>query len=186
VKFNTIHVTLKGLSPLLMNRLRVEDLQRKPRSALKEYNVKDDAEKSAYIAEIDGKRQLYVPGFNIYSMILQTSGRHKIGKFSAKGILAGLMKIVPEKIPLGTDKYEVDVRPAVIQKARIARARAMLSEWKLSFDIVYESETISNPYLIQNILEEAGFRTGLLDYRPQHMGPFGTFVVEKFEVEGEK
>ena len=31
-------------------------------------------------------------------------------------------------------------------------------------------------------VEEAGFRMGLLDYRPQHMGPFGTFEVVKFEV----
>ena len=183
MKFKKIHVTLKGESPLLMNRLRVEDLQKKVRSTLKEYNVTEDAAKSAYMTEIDGKQQLYVPGFNVYAMILQTSGRHKIGKHSARGILAGLMKILPEKIPLGTDKYEVDVRPAVVQRARIARARAMLPEWELSFDILYESETISNPYLIKAILEEAGFRTGLLDYRPQHMGPFGTFTVTQFDVE---
>jgi hypothetical protein len=29
-------------------------------------------------------------------------------------------------------------------------------------------------------LEDAGTRMGLLDYRPQHRGWFGTFVVESF------
>jgi hypothetical protein len=166
-----------------MNRVRVEDLLEAQRLRPKSYSIEAQAEKSAYMDVIDGKRQLYVPSFNVYSMILQSSGRRRIGRASAKGVLAGLMKVEPEKIPLGTDKYEIDVRAVVVQRSRIPRARAMIRDWKMDFSILYDAETILNPYIFKEILDEAGYRMGLLDYRPQHMGPFGTFVVEKFEVE---
>ena len=58
-----------------------------------------------------------------------------------------------------------------------------LPEWTLNFQILYEADVIANPNIIKEILEEAGYRMGLLDYRPQHLGPFGTFTVTKFEAE---
>lgn len=192
MKFKKIHVTLKCFDPdgpgLLMNQCHVEDLggqKLKPKS----YSIEEDAEKSAYFAEIDGKRQLYIPSINIYAMILQTAGRRKISGYSAKGVLAGLMKIMPEKIPLGTDKYEVDVRHGrrpPKRGGRIPVARAHIRDWELNFIILYESETITNPYMIKEILDEAGIRMGLGDYRPQHEGPFGTFTVPRFEPEEEE
>ncbi len=30
--------------------------------------------------------------------------------------------------------------------------------------------------------QDAGVRKGLLDFRPEHMGPFGTFERSKFEI----
>ena len=189
MNFKRIHVTLTGLPPgLLMNRFSVENYkeQRKQQLKKREYDTKEEARKSAYMAEIDGKSQLYVPAFNVYTMILKSSGRRKIGKSSARGVLAGLMKVMPDKIPLGTDKYEIDERGVRIQRARVIRARAHLPEWELAFDILYESDIIANPYFIREILEEAGYRMGLLDYRPEHLGPFGTFTVSRFELEDEE
>ncbi len=189
MKFKKILVTIEGLPPgLLMNRFSVEKYKESTGGRLKprQYDPEVEARNSAYMAEIDGKMQLYVPGFNVYTMILKSSGRRKIGKTSARGMLAGLMKILPDKIPLGTDKYEIDERRVVIGRASIIRYRACLPEWKLDFEILYESDIIANPYIIKDILEEAGYRMGLLDYRPQHLGPFGTFTVTRFEVEGEE
>lgn len=188
MKFKKIHVTLKGLDPeygLLMNQYHVEG-QIEPKLKPVSYSVEEDAEKSAYFAEIDGKRQLYIPSINVYTMILQTSGRRKIGGMSAKGVLAGLMKVSPSKIPLGTDKYEIDVRGGRRPPrtgGRVPVARAYLPKWELHFDITYDSEYIANPNVIREILEEAGIRTGLGDFRPQHLGPFGTFTVTQFDVE---
>lgn len=181
MNFRSVKVALKGQTPLLMNRCDAERLMKTQTTKKKVYDPVEDAEKSAYFAEIDGVKQLYVPALCVYTMMLQTCGRKKIDKFNAKGVLAGTMRITPEKIPLGTDKYEIDIRPAVVMKARIARARAMVPDWRLSFTIVYDADTITNPDIFREILEESGFRMGLLDYRPQHMGPFGTFLVEGFE-----
>jgi len=188
MNFKKINVTLKGNTPLLMNKCTPERLVKKQTLGKKKYTPEEDAAKSTYLAEIDGRMQLYVPALNVYTMMVQTCGRKTIpnpdgGKdVNAKGVVAGAMRIKPDLIPLGTDQYEIDIRPAVVQRARIPRARAMITDWRLSFDIIYDSEVVLEPNVFREILEEAGFRVGLLDYRPQHMGPFGTFSVESFEV----
>ena len=188
MNFRKINVTLKGNTPLLMNKCTPEHLVKRQTLGKKRYTPEEDAAKSAYLAEIDGRMQLYVPALNVYTMMVQTCGRKTIpnpdgGKdVNARGVIAGAMRIKPDLISLGTDQYEIDIRPAVVQRARIPRARAMIKDWRLSFDIIYDSEVVLEPNVFRKIREEAGFRVGLLDYRPQHMGPFGTFSVENFEV----
>lgn len=189
MKFKRIHVTLIGLPPgLLMNRFSVVRYKEQRKQDLKKrvYDSKEEARNSAYMAEIDGKNQLYIPGFNVYTMILKACSGHKIGGRAARGVLAGLMKVMPDKIPLGTDKYEIDERGVRIKRARVIRARAHLPEWELNFDILYNSDILTNPYIIQSILEEASYRVGLGDYRPERLGPFGTYKVSRFELEDEE
>ena len=179
-----IRVTVKGLTPLLMNRLNPEDLKSKSRRKLQETDFERQSEKSAYIDEINGKRQLYIPNYVIYAMILHTAKQYRARRISLSHLLAGTIRIEPEKIPLGTDKYEIDIRPVVIQKSRVLKARAKVPNWKITFYIIYNKKYLPEniPETLKTILEDAGVRVGLLDYRPQHMGWFGTFEVEKFEV----
>ena len=190
MQFKRIHITIKGNPPgMLMNRFHVDQLKKEQSIKKREYSIEDDAAKSAYIAEIDGKRQLYIPGLNVYTMMVQACSGFKVPnpaggrQIALRPIMAGVMKVLPDKIPLGTDQYEIDTRGAVIQRARIARSRAWLPEWEASFDIVYDAETITNPNIFRQVLDVASFRYGLMDYRPQHMGPFGTFTVTGFEPE---
>ena len=77
------------------------------------------------------------------------------------------------------------MRPVVVQRSRIIRARPKIENWELSFDIIFNDELIGEPDLIRQILEEAGQRIGLLDNRPQKYGENGTFRVKKFLVVGE-
>jgi len=173
-----------------MNRFDIEDLKRKPEITERDYDPEKMAEKSAYLAEIDGKRQLYIPSFAVYHMIIATAKKHPHGKGSLSHVeLAKTIRIEPEKIPLGHCDYEVDVRPIVLRIGEktytIRKARARVPEWMASFNIIYMSEIILDPYILRGILEDAGCYVGLLDYRPQHMGTYGTFVVKQFYVEGE-
>jgi hypothetical protein len=188
--YDIAHVTIKGKTPLLMNQYvpgRQNDAKKQTLKK-KVYSPEEDAAKSAYMAEIDGVKQLFIPSLCVYTMIVQACSGKKIPNpqggraIAAKGIIAGSLKIAPDKIPLGTEKYEIDIRRARIGQAAIDRARAMLPEWEASFDIVYDSDLIKSPEVFLEILDDAGDRLGLLDYRPQHMGPFGTFTVTKFEV----
>jgi len=181
-QYKKIEVKIKGLTPLLMNRLNPESLKAKSRMRMESYSTEKDAEQSAYIDEIDGKKQLYIPMEAVYSMMIQTAKQYRVKRVSLSSLLAGMMRIEPEKIPLGTDKYEVDARAVVIQKQRVLKGRAKLLKWAAKFWIVYDSKRLPEGIeeTLKAILEDAGTRMGLLDYRPQHRGWFGTFVVESF------
>lgn len=182
--YKKIDVEIEGLTALLMNRLNPESLRSKSRMRMEEYSTKKDAENSAYMTEIDGKKQLYIPGEAVYSMMIGTAKQYKVRRMSVSSMLAGTMRIEPEKILLGTDQYEVDERAVVIQHQRVLKGRAKLPKWKAHFQIVYDAKRLPTGIskTIGEILEDGGTRMGLLDYRPQHHGWFGTFAVTKFIV----
>ena len=181
MRMEKIKVEIEGITPLLMNRLVPEDLQRKTKKTTKVYDFDEDAKKSAYIAQVDGKPTLYIPAEAVFRCIINTAKFYKTGRLRASRILAGSMRIEPDKIPLNSMSYEVDVRPVVVQRARVLRARAKVPKWKVLFDIVFDKATIDNPTFIKEILDEAGMKSGLLDFRPERGGSFGTFVVNRFE-----
>jgi len=183
--YKKIDVEIRGLTPLLMNRLNPESLKSKSRMRMEQYSTEQDAANSAYIAEIDGKRQLYIPQECLYSMIINTAKQYKIRRMSLSSLLAGTMRVEPEKVPLGTDKYEVDERAVVIQNQRVLKGRAKLPKWSAKFQLIYDSRRLPDGIeaTLKEILEDAGTRMGLLDYRPQHKGWFGTFSVESFVTE---
>ena len=81
-------------------------------------------------------------------------------------------------------EYKIDTRPVVVQRARIIRARPLMKDWRLKFEIIYDDQLIGTTPQeldnIRNVLEDAGKRIGLLDNRPQKYGENGTFEVTKF------
>jgi hypothetical protein len=183
-EFGKIFVKIKGLTPLLMNRLNPDSLNPKTRMRMESHNFEEDAEKSAYIDVINGKRQLYIPCEAIYSMIINTAKSYRAKRFPLSSLLAGAIRIEPEKIPLGTDVYEIDVRAVVIQGQRVLKARAKIPKWEAEFYIIYNKHVITENIIqdLKVILEDGGIRMGILDYRPQHKGWFGTFSVEEFKI----
>ena len=79
-------------------------------------------------------------------------------------------------------KDEIDVRPVVIKstKGRIPRRRPIFKNWSLKFTIEYDEDEISAE-TIKEILDYAGRRVGIGDFRPENGGPFGRFMVTKFK-----
>jgi len=183
-----INVTIKGTSALLMNRYNVEaELERqKGHRTTKTYDPAIEAEKAAYWTS-KGKKELIIPAGVIYAAILGASSFHKIGKRSAKAILAGSLRIQgtdgSEEISLGTKDYVIDTRPVVIQRNRVLKSRAKLPEWEASFQVIYNEDLISDPEIVKTVLVEAGLRIGIMDFRPSRSGYFGTFDVTKFKPE---
>ena len=59
----------------------------------------------------------------------------------------------------------------------------MVTDWKVSFELLYNDKLIGNSDIIKTILMEAGERVGLLDFRPQKLGSFGMFEVTKWKEE---
>jgi hypothetical protein len=185
VEFGKIHVKIKGLTPLLMNRLNPEDLAS---SGVKEkqYDPKAEARKAAYITTVDGKEQLYIPSRWLYSMLIKAAGAYKAkGKrASLSGLLAGTVRVEPEEILLGHCNYEIDERPVRIGNAKVLAWRPKIKDWTAEFDIIYNKMHITREIALtlKNILEDGGITLGIGDFRPQHKGPFGTFTVEEFKI----
>jgi hypothetical protein len=183
-RYGRIRVRIRGMTPLLMNRPNPERLMRRARARVREFSPEKDAAESAYVDVIDGRRQLYIPAEAVYGCILAAAQLYKAGGQPLSTLLRGTIRIEPEKIPLGTDRYEIDVRPVIVRGARVMRARAKVPDWSAQFYIVYDRELLA-PVIgdLRRVLEDAGRRVGILDFRPQKGGWFGTFTVEEFEVE---
>ncbi len=172
-----IDVEIRGTTPLLMHSTEAMTEAVMTKNPTKQYDAKEYAEKVAYR---DKKGILYIPSRCLKACIINASSWYKFGRKSAKPIIAGCVRIEPYEISLNTKKYVIDLRPVVIQRARIIRARPRLDDWKLKFKLIYNEKMIQNTNLLKEILEEAGQRIGLLDNRPQRYGENGTFKITKF------
>lgn len=176
-----INVTIKGETSLLMNSPKgMLEPEEEVKSRLTKRNPVEEAEKLAYRTK-EGK--LYIPSAAIKGCMINASSFKKSGKYALKPIIAGGVRIFEEEIVLDTNKYDIDLRTVVIQRNRIVKARPKINKWEASFTILYNEEMISNPEIIKQILKEGGERVGILDFRPQKSGDFGTFKVTKFEAE---
>jgi len=189
--YERMKVHIKGRPPgLLMNQLTPEKLSKKKTGPKKkEYDVDKDARSAAYIAEIDGKEQLYIEAIALYSMILGTAMRYKEqGKRSSISyLLAGTMRVEPHMIPLGHCDWEIAlhiVRVPPKTGARVVRARALVPEWEAFPEIILNKNVLPSDIseTINTILIDGGTRTGLLDWRPSKKGPYGTFEVPGYEI----
>lgn len=194
MEYGKIRVVIKGLTPLLMNRMNPDDLrEKKPGLGRKTYVPEEEARKAAYITEVDGEEQLYVPSRWLYSNILRASSSYtaKYGgssrKKSLRYLLAGTIRIEPDKILLGKtpSEYEIDEKTGIIKGNRIIIWRPRIDDWKIEFFIIYNKRYITDLIreTLREIINDGGIRLGIGDFRPQHMGPYGTFEVTEFQIE---
>lgn len=121
-----LQVKIVGVTPLLMNnpagylqqeQAEVESEIKKKGKVAKE-TPQAEAEKRAYRMK-DGN--LYIPAVALYKAMLKAASRVQIktdkGKLiPANTAIAGTVAVVPDKISLGTKKYDIDERLVVIQQ----------------------------------------------------------------------
>ncbi|MEO5351024.1 MAG: hypothetical protein H7836_15480 [Magnetococcus sp. YQC-3] len=177
-----IKVELVGTTDLLMNSpAGMLEPTKEIKSKLDKYNPKIEAEKVAYK---NSAGKLYVPSTAVKGAMINASSFKKAGKYALRPIIAGGVRVKETELILNKQSYEIDLRTVVIQRARVVKARPRISDWKLNFSLIYNEDMISNPDIIKEVLNEAGIRVGLLDFRPQKTGEFGCFKVGKFEVVG--
>ena len=74
------------------------------------------------------------------------------------------------------------MRTVVIQRSRVVKARPVLPSWKLKFELDIDTSSIADTNIVKENLEDAGFRVGILDFRPQRLGEFGMFKVTKWKL----
>jgi hypothetical protein len=78
--------------------------------------------------------------------------------------------------------WKVDTRPVRIPATggRIMCHRPMFDDWRLLFHMVLDTDEM-NAKLLRDIIDAAGKKVGLGDFRPMCKGPYGKFVVTKWD-----
>lgn len=171
-----VKVTIKGIAPLLQNRFSVpeEDPTWKEHSGFKDYS--EGVLKALYL---DEKGVICQPGDHIWGSLVKAAVNFKIvgkGKKTYKDLIKSALFVHPDLIPHKETKWEVDRRPVVIQRSRIVRERPRLDAWSLEFEIEIIDEQLPVD-VIHKILEYAGQRVGIGDFRPR----YGRFMVTEFK-----
>lgn len=183
-----VNVQIVGYTPLMMHKMSVGALTAKPKSAETDYSEEWIA--GCYTAA--DKETLICPSANLESMLIAVASGKKIRKIPVVKLVSQLnftefdlpITIDGKVINIAAIKKNnwIDVRGVVVQRNRVARARACLpAGWTIDFNIESRTQLISPDYL-KTLLEEAGELVGLMDYRPQKKGKFGQFEVTRFDL----
>jgi len=177
-----IRVRIEGVRPLLMHSPGAMNIKSERKGV--QIDPRKEAEASLY-RDDDGK--IVVPAINILAAMREAAKEYKVpgrGRKTFRDYIYAGLRITPDMIPLqvpnGQDPetaWEVDIRPVVVQRSRIMRARPRFDEWALEFDIEI-LDPIIRASNVKEFLESAGKYIGLCDFRPL----FGQFKVTKFEV----
>jgi hypothetical protein len=183
-------VTIVGRSPLLCNNPAKMGVSISgPKGAKQIPTPEEECKLGAYA--VNG--HFAFPGIGVRNSLVGAAGSWKVKmpgssrKMSARSVVA-TVNVEPELIPIldpktekPLKKYAIDVRRAVVQRNGVMRARPRFEEWMLTFDFVYDDETLlpENVEQLIPILEDAGKRVGIGDYRPSKSGWFGRFEVRK-------
>jgi hypothetical protein len=173
-----VEVELKGTSPLLMHRYPLA-----PVEAIEKLPPQEQAELSAYRTP-DG--DLYVPGVALQRCLVGAAAYSKgKGRASLQKPVAACVLVSPEYLLLNGAAYVLDSRPVVIPatKGRILRHRPRFDDWEIAARIEWDPTLLTEEEL-RRVVDDAGSRVGLLDFRPEKKGPYGRFMVTSWKVAG--
>jgi hypothetical protein len=129
--------------------------------------------------------KLCIPSHNLFESLCAAASQHQVqgrGKATYKEVFKGALLIEPAYLVLTDAKgealteYEIDARPARIQRARIMRHRPCLRYWRTEATLTVLHDEMIPKEVINAVLVTAGQMKGVGDYRPV----FGRFVVTKF------
>ena len=173
MSINKNDVTIKGLSALLMHAYPMVD----PPKGWEKWAPGEQAKVAEY--RDPEAKECYVPGVAIQRALVNAAAYSKgRGRASLQKPVAACVIVSPERCTLGVKTYAVDSRPIVVPatKGRIIRHRPRFESWQCSFTLEYDTELVSESE-IRRVVDDAGSRVGLLDFRLEKKGPFGRFVV---------
>jgi len=171
----TIKIRIEGKTALLMHRFPLIKIE-----AMEKKTSEEQAELAAY--RDPDSQDLYIPGVCVQRSLINAATYSKgKGRASLQKVAAACLMVSPERLFLGTKKFKVDSRPVVVPatRGRIVRHRPRFDKWECEFELDYEN-TLLEEKQVRKIVDDAGDRVGLLDFRPEKKGPFGRFMVTRW------
>ena len=182
-------IEITGTTPLICNRFTDEaslaaGSSERGAVTLSEMTPMEESETKLYKNE-DGS--LMIPGANLMACVTEGGKFFKIGKNKVTtlktSMVSGAVMMETVTIPLQSrEGWTVDTRPVRIPTTggRIPRHRPIFNDWVLAFECELDSSLIS-PKMFREIVDAAGKRIGLGDFRPACKGMYGKFKVTKWE-----
>ncbi len=182
-----ISVTIEGTKPILFHNPAAMLIPKSTKAKDRIPTAEAEAEAGCYWNS--SKTSLIFPASNLHRAIIAASTAYKDKRRSVAPYIAGSVEISPEELSFGTTNYEIFIKRVVVQRAAVMRARPMLRKWKLSFSLLIDDQDIP-PAIVGSllpILEEAGRRIGIGDFRvggtsAKGSGPFGKFKVVGWDI----
>ena len=185
-----IDVKIVGISPLIINKFTDEDqLQasagaRTSAMAVDRGDPKDQCEARLHT---DHEGSPILPAPNLLACFIDggkyfKSGRNKITT-QRSSLLPGAVFLNDEYYLIESEGgWKVDSRPVRIPATggRILRHRPMFDDWAVRFMLTIDVLEMSEK-LVRDIVDTAGKKSGLGDFRPGTKGPYGRFVVTLWE-----
>jgi hypothetical protein len=181
----TIQVTIEGKTPLLMHRF-TDEAQLSATSGTRASTVgemgtpREQAEKALYT---DEQERVGIPQPNLFRALIDAGKFFKAGRSKVttqkSSLIPACLEIEELFILLDhREPWTVDTRPVRIPSTggRILRHRPMFNDWRLAFTLTLDTDVMSAK-LLREIVDAAGKRIGLGDFRPDCKGPYGKFVV---------
>ena len=180
-------IKIRGLRPYLQNRLpknreEIEETKRITKILQKD-PLDDEAINKAVELAIykDENGKPYIPAIHLEQAIVNAAKQIRMkgaGRKTYKDFAKANIYVVPEKIEIQGDGYEIDSQYVVIprNRARVLRYRPRWDNWEATFKLIVLDDTVPSD-IIRQILEIAGTRVGIGDYRPR----YGLFEIVEFK-----
>lgn len=190
IQVKKVNVTIQGLPPgLLMNSKRLMEAESgKGKGKKGVYRPpEEEAELHCHWTTVKGKKMLALPWTNLYKSICSAASQFKWqGKKMMTELVAATISCEQDFISIGTEKYECyqewcRIPPRTGAMVKIARPR--IREWEASFVMLVDDEMYGKGAgMLEDVIAHAGKMVGVGPWRPSLKGPYGKFVVAKFEV----
>lgn len=185
-----IGITIEGSTPLLCNRF-TDAAAMKATSGQATSTVGDRgtpreiAEGKLYLGAGDSRP--VIPAPNILASIMEGGKFFKAGKSKIttqkSSLIPACVELEDVEYPIEhSEPWTVDTRAVRVPSTggRILCHRPCFNDWKLSFSLVLDTSIIGLK-TFREIVDCAGKRVGLGDFRPQTKGPYGRYVVTRWE-----
>lgn len=186
-------VRIEGVTPLLCNRFTDEAQQKassRTTSSLTgdKGTPKEQAATKLYLGITT--REPMIPQPNLFRCLIDAGKFFKMGKSKVTTQKSSIIPACVEvegienavEIPIESKEgWETDTRPVRIPATggRILCHRPSFNDWALDFHLSVDTDDMA-PKLLREIIDAAGRKIGLGDFRPDCKGPFGKFKVTKW------
>lgn len=188
----TIDVEIEGVAPLLHHNFGALTQAALEQPAKKRTGAPDYSTEWKDTCYTDGNGNLVQPGIHLEMCMVKAATSFRIpgarGR-TYKDLFSSSIFVRPDMLPHGIkvpekpkvnktdDPVYIDLRPVVVQRARVLRSRlAFAPGWKLKFQIDVQDDNIQLD-VVQEVLTLAGQTVGIGDYRPR----YGRFRIVHFD-----